>query len=132
MSEMNVSTAQQLIFLYICYMTKNEIILLVNESLQNLNVKKIILFGSYAQETQTEDSDIDLLVITNDNFIYKSFADKMKRKLKIANALGELRKYADIDLIVHTKPMYEKFLRLDSGFKKEVENTGTVIYEAND
>jgi len=51
--------------------------------------------------------------------------------LKISNALNPLRKYADIDLLVHTKPMYEKFISLNSGFKKEILGTGSVIYEAN-
>ena len=46
-------------------MTKNEIISQVNLSLQHLNVSKVILFGSYANGTQTADSDIDLLVIKN-------------------------------------------------------------------
>ena len=55
----------------------------------------------------------------------------MQIKLKIANALNPLRKFADIDLIVHTIPMYEKFIQLNSSFKKEIFNSGTLIYEAN-
>ncbi|HEY3372833.1 MAG TPA: nucleotidyltransferase domain-containing protein [Prolixibacteraceae bacterium] len=112
-------------------MTKNEIISHVNLSLQHQNVNKVILFGSYALGTQSEDSDIDLLVVTNDTFVFDSFAQKMEIKLKIANALNSLRKFADIDLIVHTKPMYDQFIQLDSGFKKEILSTGSVIYEAN-
>jgi len=112
-------------------MTQTDIIAQINFSLQHLNVSKVILFGSYAKGTQTEESDIDLLVVTNDDFVFESFAQKMEVKLKIANALNSLRQYADIDLIVHTKPMYEKFIQLDSGFKKEILDSGTVIYEAN-
>ena len=112
-------------------MTKNDIIAEINLSLQHLNVSKVILFGSYAKGTMSDDSDIDLLVVTNDNFVFESFAQKMEIKLKIANALNPLRKYADIDLIVHTKPMYEKFIQLNSGFKKEILISGSVIYEAN-
>ena len=112
-------------------MTKNELISQINFSLQHLNVSKVILFGSYAKGTQSDDSDIDLLVVTHDNFIFESFAQKMEIKIKIANALNSLRKYADIDLIVHSKPMYERFIELNSGFKKEILSTGSVIYEAN-
>ena len=112
-------------------MTKNEIISLVNLSLQHLNVNKVILFGSYAKGTQSEDSDIDLLVVTNDTFVFDSFAQKMEIKLKVANALNSLRNFADIDLIVHTKPMNDRFIQLNSGFKKEIVSTGSVIYEAN-
>jgi len=112
-------------------MTKNEIISQINFSLQHLNVRKVILFGSYAKGTQSDDSDIDLLVVTHDNFIFESFAQKMEFKIKIANALNSLLKYADIYLIVHTKPMYERFIELNSGFKKEILSSGLVIYEAN-
>lgn len=112
-------------------MTKNEIIIQIDNSLRHLDISKVILFGSYAKGTQSDESDIDLLVVTNENFIYDSFAQKMEAKLKIANALNSLRKFADIDLIVHTKPMFEKFIQLNSSFKKEIVNTGTIIYEAN-
>lgn len=112
-------------------MTKSELVNSIILSLQNLNICKIILFGSWASDTQTKNSDIDLLVVTNDDFIFQSFADKMETKLKIAKALNAIRKFADIDLIVHTKPMYEKFILLDSGFKNEILTSGKVIYEAD-
>lgn len=99
--------------------------------MKQLNVWKVLLFGSFANDNQTTDSDIDLLVVTKDDFIPESFAQKMEIKLKIANALNAVRIYADIDLIVHTRPMYEQFLQLNSGFKKEILNTGTFIYEDN-
>ena len=51
----------------------------------------------------------------------------MKIKLKIASALNSIKKQTDIDLIVHTKPMYEKFIELNSGFKKEILSSGTII-----
>ena len=121
----------RLYFYYFCVMTKNEIISHINLSLKHLNISKVILFGSYAKGTQSADSDIDLLVVTNDDFIFDSFAEKMKVKIKIANALNPLRKYVDIDLIVHTKPMYDRFIQLDSGFKREILSSGSVIYEAN-
>ena len=42
------------------------------EKLKTLNPQKIILFGSYATGTADEQSDIDLLVVTNDNFVPKN------------------------------------------------------------
>ena len=112
-------------------MTKNELITQIKISLLHSDVSKVILFGSYAKGTQSIDSDVDLLVVTNDNFLPESFAKKMEIKIKIASALYSIRKHTDIDLIVHTKPMYEKFIELNSGFKKEILTTGTIIYEAN-
>ena len=113
-------------------MTNTDIISQISNSLQHLNVSKVILFGSYAKGTQSGNSDIDLLVVTKDDFVFESFAKKMEIKLIVSEALNSLREYADIDLIVHTKPMFEKFLQLNSGFKKEILSSGIVIYEAND
>lgn len=118
-------------FHYFCLMTKNEIIVQISNSLKPLNVSKVILFGSYAKGIQSDESDIDLLVVTNDDFVFESFAQKMEIKIKIANALNMLREFADIDLIVHTKPMFEQFLKLNSCFKEEIISSGSVIYEKN-
>lgn len=112
-------------------MTKSEIIKDIVSSVRHLNISKIILFGSYAKKEQTPDSDIDLLVVTKDNFVFQTFTQKIAVKLDIANALHNVRKVADIDLIVHTKPMFEQFILLDSGFKKEIMRHGEVIYENN-
>lgn len=109
-------------------MTKNELINNIHNSLLHLNVSKVILFGSYAKGMNTDGSDVDLLVVTNDNFTPNSFTEKMEVKMKIANALNPLRKFTDIDLIVYTKPMYERFLALESSFKREIITTGDVIY----
>ncbi|NDP22181.1 MAG: nucleotidyltransferase domain-containing protein [Paludibacter sp.] len=112
-------------------MSKSELIKLINNSLPFAMISKVILFGSYAKENQTKDSDVDLLVVTNDNFIPASFAEKMQLKLKIAESLYLIRQQSDIDLLVYTKPMYEKFIEMDGSFKREILNTGTIIYEAN-
>jgi uncharacterized protein len=112
-------------------MTKNELINYIRLSLRNLNISKVILFGSWANDMQTDESDVDLLVVTNDEYVFQSFEQKMKTKVKIARALNGIRKFADIDLIVHTRPMFEKFLLMNSGFKNEIINSGKVIYEAD-
>lgn len=112
-------------------MGKSEIINQIRLSLIHLNIYKVLIFGSWAKETQVEGSDIDLLVVTNDDFFPESFAQKMEIKLKIANSLNSIRKFSDIDLIVHTRPMFEKFVELNSNFSREILSTGQVIYEGN-
>ena len=98
------------------------------ERLKPLNPQKIILFGSYAYGTPHKDSDIDLYVVTNDDFIPQSWREKMDIKLKFSKALRDIKEYYDIDLITHTKKMYEKFLDFDSMFSQEILKRGQVIY----
>ncbi len=112
--------------------TKNTVIDKIKNAFEKseyLNINKIILFGSYAKGFQGPDSDIDLLIVTNDDFVPGSFAENMELKLTISNAITHLRQQYDIDLIVHTKPMFEEFIKLNSSFKKEILDSGTVIYE---
>ena len=91
---------------------KEEII----ERLKPLNPDKIILFGSYANGTPNEESDIDLYVVTNDEFIPQSWREKSDIYLKFSRKLRDLQKEIPIDLIVHTKGMYRKFVDLNSSF----------------
>ncbi len=94
-----------------------------------LGVDKVILFGSYSKGVENEDSDIDLLVVTKDSHIPASFHEKMEVKLKVANALATIRESYSLDLIVLTRPMYKKFVKLNSSFQKEISSTGVILYE---
>ena len=98
------------------------------EKLEPLKPNKIILFGSYAYGTPNEDSDIDLYIVSNDDFIPQSWKEKMQIKLKFSKALRDIKQHYDIDLITHTQKMYEKFLDLDSIFSREILTKGKVIY----
>ncbi len=99
------------------------------DRLKPLNPYKIILFGSYAYGNPTQDSDIDLYVVTSDEFMPKSWREKMMLKLQYAKALNDIRERLDIDLIVHTRKMHQKFLEYDSMFSRDITSKGQVIYE---
>ena len=100
------------------------------ERLKPLNLEKIILFGSYAHGNPTEDSDVDLYVVTNDNFIPKDYAQKRKLVGLVSSYISDIRKLVAIDLIVHTKAMNKKMLLIGSSFIEEIINKGQVLYEA--
>ncbi|MEI6057063.1 MAG: nucleotidyltransferase domain-containing protein [Lentisphaerota bacterium] len=99
------------------------------QRLKALNPEKIILFGSYAYGSPTKDSDIDLYVVTNDNFIPQSFKENMEIKLKVANQLKSLQAIIPIDTITHTKQMSEKFIELNSSFSREIFQKGIYLYD---
>lgn len=98
------------------------------EALMPLKPDKIILFGSYAYGIPNEDSDIDLYIVTNDNFIPQSFQDNFNIKVKYLNALDKLTDEFATDVIIHTKKMNEKFLKLNSSFSKKIYNQGNLLY----
>ncbi|MDI6735324.1 MAG: nucleotidyltransferase domain-containing protein [bacterium] len=75
--------------------------------------QKIILFGSYANGTPTEDSDLDLLIIKDSN-LPASIQNRKVRKI-----LAGLR--ISVDVIVRTAEEFETY--------KDI--IGTIIYPAN-
>jgi predicted nucleotidyltransferase len=99
------------------------------EQLLPIEPYKIILFGSHAYGAPGEDSDIDLYVVTKDLFIPKNWREKSEIYLKVARQLQELMLKYPIDLIVHTKRMHEKFVKLNGSFAKKVLEKGVVLYE---
>ncbi len=103
---------------------------LIVEKLRTLHPYKVILFGSHAYGAPDTDSDIDLLVVLNTEKMPQNFQENMANKLLVRNALWELNKNISIDLIVHTKPMYQKFNALGSMFSRELLERGSVLYEA--
>ena len=88
------------------------------KQLKPLGVERVILFGSYAYGKPHQESDIDLYVVTNDEFVPQSWREKNQIYLKVAKAIRELRKNVAIDLIVHTKQMHEAFKKSNSSFYK--------------
>lgn len=106
---------------------KNQLI----ERLKPLNPEKVILFGSYAYGEPSKDSDIDLIVVTDDDIMPSNFDEKMQVYLKVSNALTDIRRSVPIDLIVHTKPMHKRFIELNNIFYREIAEKGIVLYERN-
>ena len=82
--------------------------------LKKIGIHKIILFGSLTSGDARTDSDMDLIVVTNDDNMPQSYKEKSEIYLKVSNAL------------------YDKFNELGSLFSKEISHKGVVIYEADE
>ncbi len=80
---------------------------------KNLKPKKIILFGSYANGTPTEESDLDLLII-KDSDLPSHLQNRKVRRL-----LFDFK--VPVDVIVKTSKEFEMY--------KDI--IGTIIYPAN-
>gem|GEM_PF-579277 len=90
----------------------------------------IMLFGSQANGNTDMDSDIDLLVVTKDNYIPENFREKTELYLKINNYIREIVKKVPVDLLVLTYPSYQELIRNKDSFIREIVNKGVVIYES--
>jgi len=102
---------------------KSEII----NRLEPLGLNKVILFGSYAYGTPHKNSDIDLYVVTNDEFTPQNYKEKRALVWKVSQTILDIRKKYAIDLLVHTKEMHQKFVELQSSFATEILERGKVL-----
>ena len=82
--------------------------------------ERIVLFGSYAYGTPTEDSDVDLLVV----LAHKG--DNLDAALQIRNRVDAP---FPLDLIVRSPAALRTRLRLRDYFIREIVNRGKVLYE---
>ena len=81
-----------------------------------LDVRQVILFGSYAKGTATDDSDIDVAVVTG---------TPPRDWLEASTNLFRLRR--DIDLGI--EPVLIDSSTDRSGFLEEIRKTGELVYD---
>lgn len=98
-------------------------------NLKKLDTKYIILFGSYASETYTDESDIDLIVILDSNEIPDTYEKRMANKLMVRNCIYELSRKKAIDLVVYTEAEYDLIKNNKTSFYNEISESGKILYE---
>jgi predicted nucleotidyltransferase len=92
----------------------------VKRLVENLDVEKIVLFGSFVKGTYTKDSDIDLLVLLNTR-------EKGVKRYAMVSELLEPREIP-MDIIVKTPAEMKKRETYFDPFVKNVLS-GKVLYE---
>jgi len=85
--------------------------------------QRIILFGSYAYGTPTDDSDVDILVIL-------PFEGQGVRKA--IEILRKVEPRMPVDLIVRTPEEIRQRLAWNDFFLREILEKGKVLYESTD
>lgn len=87
-------------------------------------VDKIFLFGSEAAGTAGPGSDIDLLVVLDKMTMPASFQERSANYLLISRAIRDIEKKHPIDLLVYTRPEFEKIKASGSLFVQRVLREG--------
>jgi len=99
---------------------QKEIKKITQQIVKNYKPEKIILFGSFAYGKPKENSDVDLLVIK-------------KTRKKFGSRLFEVAKVIDsdmgTDILVYTPTEWEKGLKRNYYFFKEINDKGKLVYE---
>ena len=96
-------------------------------ALKPLQLNRVILFGSYAYGLPNKNSDIDLYIVTKDEYIPQSYKEKRALVWEVSQKILDIREKYAIDLLVHTKKMHERFVELQRSFAKEILQKGRVL-----
>ena len=107
--------------------TRGQINQLARFIAEEFRPERIILFGSYAYGTPSEDSDVDLLVVM------KTPADVVERGAEIYVAVDKSGVAPfSIHILVRTPQEIRERVALGDFFMREIIERGKVIYEATD
>jgi len=98
-------------------------------SLKKSDPLKIILFGSYASGNPNENSDIDLMVILDNNHVSKNYEERLNKKIFIRNLVLDINRKIPLDILVYSKEELNIVKKNGNYFIEEIEKTGKVIYE---
>jgi uncharacterized protein len=102
-------------------LTLRDIQKIVQQIVEHCHPQKVILFGSYAHGTPTEDSDVDLLVVMETD------EPPLHAAARIAAAIDHP---CALDILVRRPSDLEASLARKGVFATEVLTTGVVLYEA--
>lgn len=100
----------------------NRILTVSADIVREFQPERIILFGSYAYGTPSEDSDVDLLVIL-------PFKEKPVRKA--LEILQKTNPKIPLDLLVRTPGQVRERLDNQDWFMREIMEKGQMLYESN-
>jgi predicted nucleotidyltransferase len=94
----------------------------VSRVAQEFRPQRIILFGSHAYGTPTEDSDADLLVVMPHSGRTWEMAAEIR---------GRVRPGFPLDLIIRSPEELNQRLAMGDPFLEEIVTRGKVLYEAH-
>ncbi|OHB70936.1 MAG: hypothetical protein A2V70_19590 [Planctomycetes bacterium RBG_13_63_9] len=89
---------------------------------EQFHPQRVVLFGSYADGTATEDSDVDLLVVVP--FEGKAVEKSVEIRLKAVPPFP-------VDLLVYAPDAIQQRIAMGDAFLQDVLDHGKVLYEAD-
>ena len=95
---------------------------IVEQIVVKFQPEKIILFGSFANGTANEESDVDLLVVME----YRGSSRKQAVKI-----LTAIEYHIPLDLMVRSHKQLRQRIEAGDFFIKEILDKGKVVYEQN-
>jgi len=97
---------------------------IVSKITEKFKVKDIILFGSYAQGNAGKDSDIDILVLLNENGITQTYMEKIRKRMAVSNLISDAEQKIPVDLLVYTIDEWQRLTENNNSFIRRINKEG--------
>jgi len=95
----------------------------INLIIKKFNLKKIIIFGSFARGDYHKGSDLDLIIVGE---FKERFIDRIGKIIELNDSDLE------IDVMVYTEEEFQKMIKERRPFIEQVLDEGIVVYEKRD
>lgn len=102
-----------------------KIVRFVKAANSQIDIKKVVLYGSHIKGETDEWSDIDLAVVSDD---FKSMT--LKERLLLLKKIAWVEGLTEIDALGYSETEFESEHPLD--FVVEIKEHGIVVYDKND
>ena len=103
--------------------TPDKVQVVVQRLIQIARPKKIILFGSYVRGDATRDSDLDVLVVTNDEVV-----SPRRESVRLRNSVSDINMPMDIVVVPYSR--FEALREKLGLIYREADRHGKVVYES--
>ncbi len=99
------------------------------EAIKPSNPYRIILFGSYANGTATENSDIDMVVILDNDDVARTYDERLRKRLDINKLVRDINYKVALDILVYSRAEYRIVKDCGNYLIDEIERNGKIVYE---
>ena len=109
-------------------MTPREAVAPIVQRLKDLNVSRVVIFGSTVTGTVDEESDLDLAVIVPDPEPGEKF-NRVDRAVELRRQIRDINAQIAIDILVYTESEFSKLRNSPSFVRGEIAEAGETVYE---
>ena len=109
-------------------MNPREAIAPIVDRLKDLNISRVVVFGSTVTGTFDEDSDVDLAVIVPDPKPGEKF-NRIDRAVELRRHIRDINAEIAIDILVYTESEFSKLRSSPSFVRGEIAEAGETVYE---
>ena len=109
-------------------MTLREAVAPIVERIKDLDISRVVVFGSTVTGAFDKDSDLDLAVIVPDPEPGEKF-NRVDRAIELRRHIRDINAEIAIDILVYTESEFSRLRNSPSFVRAEIAEAGETVYE---